>query len=84
MSKSQLKNNISSRQSNSTNIPRTIKGRVYSVILDENHFFFKDVLSEFDSSYIGWIYWGNLNLKQGGLTKSDILKYCTLAKSYLF
>ena len=82
MSKSQLKNNISSRQSNSANIPRTIKGRVYSVILDENHFFFKDVLSEFDSSYIGWIYWGNLNLKQGGLTKSDILKYCTLAKPY--
>ena len=82
MSKSQLRNNIPSRQSNSANIPRTIKGRVYSVILDENHFFFKDVLSEFDSSYIGWIYWGNLNLKQGGLTKSDILKYCTLAKPY--
>ena len=82
MSKSQLKNNISSRQSNSANTPRTIKGRVYSVILDQDHFFFKDVLTEFDSSYIGWIYWGNLNLKQGGLTKSEIIKYCTLAKPY--
>lgn len=82
MSKSQLRNNTPSRQSNSANTPRTIKGRVYSVILDEDHFFFRDVLKNFDSSYIGWIYWGNLNLKQGGLTKPEIIKYCTLAKPY--
>lgn len=82
MSKSQLKNNISSRQSSPSNTPNTIKGRVYSVILDPDHFFFRDVLNEFDSTYIGYVFWGNLNLKQGGLTKSDILKYCTLAKPY--
>ncbi len=82
MSKSQLKNNIESRTSRNSNIPPTTKGRVYSVILDENHFFFKDILGEFDPNYIGWIYWGNLSLKQGGLRKEDILKYCTLAKPY--
>lgn len=82
MTKSQLKNNISSRQSINNTPPPTIKGRVYSVILDENHFFFRDVLNEFDSSYIGWVYWGNLSLKQGGLRREDILKYCNLAKPY--
>ena len=82
MSKSQLKNNNNPRTSG-INIPSsTVKGRVYSVILDENHFFFRDILGEFDSSYIGWIYWGSLNLKLGGLRKEDILKYCTLAKPY--
>jgi hypothetical protein len=82
MSRSQLKNNSTSRISKTPNTPSTIKGRVYSVILDENHFFFKDILGEFDPSYIGWIYWGSLNLKQGGLRKEDILKYCNLAKPY--
>jgi hypothetical protein len=82
MSKSQLKNNVETRSSGTSNAPSTVKGRVYSVILDENHFFFKDILGDFDPNYIGWIYWGNLNLKQGGLRKEDILKYCTLAKPY--
>lgn len=82
MSRSQLKNNIENRTNNSYNIPFSIKGRVYSVILDEEHFFFTDVLGKYDKTYIGWIYWGNLNLKQGGLSIEDIKKYCTLAKPY--
>jgi len=82
MSKSQLKNNISSRQTNPATVPTFIKGRVYSVIMDETHFFFTDVLGEFDSTYIGYLYWGDINLKQGGLTKAEVLKYCNLAKPY--
>lgn len=82
MSRSQLKNTTNSRNFNAPNTSYTIKGRVYSTILDEDHFFFKDILGEFDPTYIGWIYWGNLTLKQGGLERDDILKYCTLAKPY--
>ena len=83
MSRSQLKNSISTRIPTPTQQSHTVKGRVYSVILDENHFFFKKVLKdEFDPSYIGWIYWGNLNLKLGGTKEEDILKYCILAKPY--
>ena len=82
MSKSQLKNNSNSRSNNSPNIPTLVKGRVYSVIMDENHFFFKDVLGDFDPTYIGYIYWGKVNLKLGGLSREDILKYCDLAKPY--
>ena len=82
MSKSQLTNNSKVRVTGKAQTPSTIKGRVYSVILDENHFFFKDILGDFDSNYIGWIYWGDINLKLGGLRKEDILKYCTLAKPY--
>jgi LAS superfamily LD-carboxypeptidase LdcB len=50
--------------------------------MDESHFFFRDVLGTFDPTYIGYIYWGSVNLKLGGLKREDILKYCTLAKPY--
>lgn len=82
MSKSQLRNNSSTRTRGNNNVPTLIKGRVYSVIMDENHFFFRDVLGDFDPTYIGYIYWGKVNLKLGGLTREDILKYCDLAKPY--
>ena len=82
MSKSQLKNNTSNRINNPTTSATTTKGRVYSVIMDESHFFFRDVLGTFDPTYIGYIYWGSVNLKLGGLKREDILKYCTLAKPY--
>mgnify|MGYP006974194114 CR=1 FL=1 len=58
------------------------RGSVYSVIMDENHFFFRDVLGTFDPTFIGYVYWGSVNLKLGGLNREDILKYCTLAKPY--
>ena len=82
MSKSQLTNNSSKRTSRRSNIPTLTKGRVYSVIMDENHFFFRDVLGTFDPTFIGYVYWGSVNLKLGGLNREDILKYCTLAKPY--
>ena len=82
MSKSQLRNNSSTRTRGNNNVPTLIKGRVYSTIMDENHFFFRDVLGDFDPTYIGYIYWGKVNLKLGGLTRDDILKYCDLAKPY--
>jgi len=82
MSKSQLRNNSSTRTNRNNNVPTFIKGRVYSVIMDENHFFFKDILGDFDPTYIGYIYWGKVNLKVGGLSREDILKYCDLAKPY--
>ena len=82
MSRSQLKSNIQNKSNSLLSPSHSKKGRVYSVILDSNHFFFTDILDRYDSSYIGWIYWGDLNLKQGGLRKEDILKYCTLAKPY--
>ena len=82
MSKSQLKNNSRNRLNSTSNIPTLIKGRVYSTIMDENHFFFRDVIDGFDPTYIGYIYWGSVNLKLGGLDKDSIIKYCSIAKPY--
>lgn len=82
MSKSQLKNSNSERSTGTSNTPTLVKGRVYSVIMDENHFFFRDVLDTFDPTYIGYIYWGSVNLKLGGLSKENIIKYCSIAKPY--
>ena len=82
MSKSQLRNNSSTRTTQQSSEATTTKGRVYSVIMDDTHFFFRDVLGEFDPTYIGYIYWGSVNLKLGGLKREDILKYCNLAKPY--
>jgi hypothetical protein len=56
MSKSQLRNNSSTRTRGNNNVPTLIKGRVYSTIMDENHFFFRDVLGDFDPTYLEMIY----------------------------
>ena len=69
MSKSQLRNNSSTRTTQQSSEATTTKGRVYSVIMDDTHFFFRDVLGEFDPTYIGYIYWGSVNLKLGGLKR---------------
>ena len=85
MSKSQLNPGVESAKRATPFLGREsvfTKGRVYSVIMDENHFFFRDVLGEFDPTFIGYLYWGKLNLKQGGISKEDIIRYCFIAKPY--
>ena len=82
MSRSQLNNNNPEKNTTANNIPTLIKGRIYSIVNDEEHFFFKRVLGDYDPSYIGYVYWGDLNLKEGSLEESNILRFCTLAKPY--
>ena len=49
MSTRQIQNNNSSNRGvKQSNTPTLIKGRVYSVIMDESHPFFEKILGEFD------------------------------------
>ena len=82
MSRSQIKNNSSSNsKSKQANEPLLIKGRVYSVIMDETHPFFDKTLGKFDSNYIGYVFWGDVGLKEGSLEDGELLKL-PMAKSY--
>jgi LAS superfamily LD-carboxypeptidase LdcB len=78
--RSQLKNNNPESNLKSTQAPSFIKGRVYSVILDDTHPFFEKVLGEFDPTYIGYIFWGNLNLKEGDIDQNPLK--LSMAKPY--
>ena len=82
MSWSQIKNNSSSNsKSKQANEPLLIKGRVYSVIMDETHPFFDKTLGKFDPNYIGYVFWGDVGLKEGSLEDGELLKL-PMAKSY--
>lgn len=82
MSRSQVKNNSSSnKKSKQANDPLLIKGRVYSIIMDETHPFFNKTLGKFDSNYIGYIFWGDVGLKEGSLEEGELLKL-PMAKAY--
>ena len=83
MSRSQLLNKNSTRVFDSNNTSLIKQGRVYSVITDENHFFYTKTLGFFDPTYLGSIYWGDITLRESPSSEpNDIINYCTLAKPY--
>ena len=82
MSRGQIKNNSNKgRKSKQSTTPILIKGRIYSVITDETHPFFDKILGEFDPTYIGYVFWGDVGLKEGSIEESELLKL-PMAKSY--
>ena len=82
MSRGQIKNNSSITKGNKQNNTSTfIKGRIYSIIMDESHPFFINTLGEFDPTYIGYVFWGDLGLKEGSIEDAELLKL-PMAKSY--
>ncbi len=82
MSRGQIKNNSSIAKGNKQNNTSTfIKGRIYSVIMDESHPFFINILGEFDPTYLGYVFWGDLGLKEGSIEDAELLKL-PMAKSY--
>ena len=81
MSTRQIQNNNSSNRGvKQSNTPTLIKGRVYSVIMDESHPFFEKILGEFDPTYIGYIFWGSLNDKEGDVQQNPLK--LSMAKPY--
>jgi hypothetical protein len=82
MSRGQVKNNSNKgRNSKQSTSSTFIKGRIYSVITDETHPFFDKILGEFDPTYIGYVFWGDVGLKAGSIKAAEILKL-PMAKSY--
>jgi hypothetical protein len=60
-----LKGQSYSGTNNTPSSPSVFTGRVFDIILDDNHPFFSTLLGGFDPSYIGCIFWGSLSLKEG-------------------
>lgn len=82
MSRGQVKNNSNKGRNSKRSItPTLIKGRIYSVITDETHPFFDKILGEFDPTYIGYVFWGDVGLKAGSIEEAELLKL-PMAKSY--